>query len=48
MVVFLCFSLILRVNINFHEYANKIICIFDHGIKDLYLSFKNGAKFRSL
>ena len=25
--------------INIHEYANKIICIFDHGMKALFLCF---------
>ena len=33
------FSLIFKVFINIHEYANKIICIFDDGIKGLCLSF---------
>ena len=35
---FLCFSLIFKVFINIHEYANKIICTFDHGVKGLCLS----------
>ena len=39
MIVFLCFSLIFKVFINIHEYANKIICIFDHGLKGLCLRF---------
>ena len=39
MMAFLCFSLIFNVFINIYEYANKIICIFDHGIKGLCLSF---------
>ena len=36
------FSYFFNVLINIHEYANyanMIICIFDHGIKGLYLSF---------
>ena len=36
------FSLIFSVFINVHEYANfanMITCIFDHGMKDLCLSF---------
>ena len=33
------FLLVLMILINIYEYANKIICIFDHGIKGLYLSF---------
>ena len=33
------FLLLLSFFINVHEYANKIICIFDHGIKGLCLSF---------
>ena len=39
MMVFLCFSLIFKVFINIHEYENKIVSIFDHGIKGLCLSF---------
>ena len=42
MMFFLCFSLIFKVFININEYAlaaNNIICIFDHRIKDLCLSF---------
>ena len=35
----LCFSLIFNVFINSHEYAYKIICISDNGIKGLCLSF---------
>ena len=33
------FSLIFKVFIQNHEYANKIICIFDHWLKGLRLSF---------
>ena len=33
------FSLNFKVFINIHEYANKIISIFDHGLKGLCLSF---------
>ena len=29
------FPLISKVFINIHEYKNKIICIFDHGMKVL-------------
>ena len=32
-------SLIFKVFINIHEYANYLICIFDNGIKGLCLSF---------
>ena len=39
MMFFLCFSLIFKVFIDIHEYEYKIICIFDHGIKGLCLSF---------
>ena len=39
MVVFYAFSLILKVFIKNHEYANKIICIFDHWLNGLRLSF---------
>ena len=39
MIFFLRFSLISKVFINIHEYANKIICIFDHEIKGLCLRF---------
>ena len=35
--VFLCFSLIFKVFIIIHEYANYRICIVDHGIKGLWL-----------
>ena len=33
--VFYDFPLIFRVLINIHKYKNKIICIFDHGMKVL-------------
>ena len=33
------FFLIFKVFINSHEYAYKIICIFEHGIKGMCLSF---------
>ena len=39
MMFFYVFSLIYKVFINIHEYANDIICIFDNGIKGLCLSF---------
>ena len=39
MMFFKCFSLIFKVFINIHEYANKIFCILDHEIKGLCLSF---------
>ena len=37
--MFLCFSPISKVFMNIHEYENNIICIFDHEIKGLCLSF---------
>ena len=39
MMVFYVFSPIFKVFIKIHEYANKIICIFDHWLKGLRLSF---------
>ena len=52
MMFLLCFSLKdfknLRILINIHEYANKIICIFDNGIKSLYLSFNLVPSFSRL
>ena len=33
------FPLFFQIFINIHEYANKIICILDHGIQGLCLSF---------
>ena len=39
-VFFYDFSLIFKVFINIQEYASKIICIFDQGMKGLCLSFK--------
>ena len=48
MMFFLCFTLIFKVFINIHEYANKIICIFDHGIKGLLSKLSFGTKFSSL
>ena len=44
---FLCFSLIFKVFINIHEHANKIICIFDHGIKGLCLSLILGPSLEA-
>ena len=38
-MMFFTFSLIFKVFINIHEYAYKIICIFDHGMNGLCLSF---------
>ena len=35
MMFFYDFPLIFKVFINIHEYKNKIICIFDHGLKVL-------------
>ena len=35
MTVFYDFPLIFKVLINIHTYKNKIICIFDHGLKVL-------------
>ena len=35
----LWFSLILTVFINIHEHANQIICISDHGMKSICLTF---------
>ena len=37
--VFYCFSLIFKIFLNIHEYASKIICIFDHGVKGMFLCF---------
>ena len=42
--IYICndFSLLFSVFIHIHEYAsyaNMIRCIFDHGMKGLYLSF---------
>ena len=35
LLCFYDFPLIYKVFINIHEYKNKIICIFDHGLKVL-------------
>ena len=35
MMFFYDFPLIFKVFTNIHEYKNKIICIFDHGMKVL-------------
>ena len=38
-IVFYDFYLFFKVFINIHEYANKIICMSEHGVKDHCLSF---------
>ena len=39
MVVFYDIPLIFKVFINIHEYANEVICISGHRIKDICLTF---------
>ena len=39
MVFFMTLPLFFKVFMNFHEYANYVICISGHGIEEIYLTF---------
>ena len=47
-IMFLWIYLICKIFININEYANKIICLFDQGVKCQCLIFNFGPSFVAL